>query len=104
MALASDVESRIAQPMTARPQPRAARGNAPNSIDVSPYTATQTGARPGRSCGHGWRALPDFTAGEPFQYCPFFTRPTTPDPAATSAFFPTAAPGSSVVRAPMVAS
>ena len=48
--------------------------------------------------------MPDFTAGEPFQYWPFFTRPTTPDPAATSAFFPTAAPGSSVVRAPMVTS
>ena len=23
--------------------------------------------------GHGWRALPDFTAGEPFQYWPFLT-------------------------------
>ena len=52
----------------------------------------------------GWRALPDFTAGEPFQYWPFLTLPTTPEPGATSAFLPTTAPGSSVVRAPMVAS
>ena len=44
------------------------------------------------------------TAGEPFQYCPFFTLPTTPEPGATSAFLPTVAPGNSVVRAPMVAS
>ena len=48
--------------------------------------------------------MPDFTAGEPFQYWPFFTLPTTPEPGATSAFLPTVAPGSSVVRAPMVAS
>ncbi|SHU22931.1 Uncharacterised protein [Mycobacteroides abscessus subsp. abscessus] len=44
------------------------------------------------------------TAGEPFQYWPFLTRPTTPEAGATSAFLPTTAPGSRVVRAPTVAS
>jgi hypothetical protein len=76
----------------------------PSRIDVTPYTATQNGARCGRSSGHGWRALPDFIAGEPFQYWPALTFPTTPEPGATSAFFPTMALGSNVVRAPMVAS
>src|ERR1700677_2850771 len=58
----------------------------------------------GRSSGHGWLTLPDFTAGEPFQYWPFLILSSTPEPGATSAFLPTIAPGSSVVRAPTVAS
>ncbi len=95
---------RTAQPSTASPAASAASGRAPNSIDVTPYTATQPGARGGRWSGQGCLALPDFTAGEPFQYCPFLTLPTTPEPGATSAFLPTTAPGSNVVRAPMVAS
>ncbi|PQM46133.1 hypothetical protein C1Y40_03692 [Mycobacterium talmoniae] len=48
--------------------------------------------------------MPDFTAGEPLQYWPFFTLPITPEPGAMSASLPTDAPGSSVVRAPTVAS
>src|SRR5690349_21088100 len=103
-AAVSDVASRTAQPITARPAASAASGRAPSRIDVNPYTATHSGARGGRWSGHGCLALPDFTAGEPLQYCPFLTLPTTPDPGATSAFLPTTAPGSSVVRAPIVAS
>ena len=61
-----------------------------------PYIATHSGARGGRWSGHGCLALPDLTAGEPFQYWPFLTLPTTADPGATSAFLPTMAPGSSV--------
>src|SRR5690242_4084481 len=95
---------RTPQPTTASPTASAASGSAPSSTDVAPYTATQSGERGGRWSGHGCLALPDFTAGEPFQYWPFLTLPTTPEPGATSAFLPTTAPGSSVVRAPMVAS
>ena len=84
----SEAVSRIAQPSTASPAPSASSGTAPSRIDVTPYIATQSGARRGRSSGHGWRALPDFTAGEPFQYWPALTLPTTPEPGATSAFLP----------------
>ena len=46
---------------------------------TSPRRRAPTPARGrGRSSGHGWRALPDFTAGEPFQYCPFL--PCRPHP------------------------
>jgi hypothetical protein len=92
------------KPMTASPTASASSGSAPSVTDVSPYIATHSGLRDGRCAGHGWRALPDFIAGEPFQYWPFLTLPTTPEPGATSAFLPTTAPGSSVVRAPIVAS
>ncbi len=93
-----------AQAITATPLAAASSGSAPSSSDVSPYTATQRVRRGGRSSGHGCLTRPDFTAGEPFQYCPFLILSTTPEPGATSAFLPTTAPGSSVVRAPTVAS
>src|SRR5271166_6870293 len=90
--------------MTARPVATAINGRAPSSSDVSPYIGTHWLLRGGRSSGHGWWTLPDFTAGEPFQYWPFLILSSTPEPGATSAFLPTIAPGSSVVRAPTVAS
>src|SRR6478752_6340722 len=104
IASTSDVVCLAAQPSTANPAPSATSGTPPSSTEVTPYTATQNGARRGRSSGQGWRALPDFIAGEPFQYWPALTLPTTPEPGATSAFLPTTALGSNVVRAPMVAS
>src|SRR6478752_3285229 len=89
IASTSDVVCLAAQPSTANPAPSATSGTPPSSTEVTPYTATQNGARRGRSSGQGWRAL---------------TLPTTPEPGATSAFLPTTALGSNVVRAPMVAS
>ena len=96
--------SRTAHPSTARPaRQRHQRQRAEHYRRHSEHRHPERRAA-GRSSGHGWRALPDFTAGEPFQYWPDFTLPTTPEPGATSAFLPTTAPGNSVVRAPTVAS
>ena len=60
--------SRTAQPMTASPAASASSGSAPRSTEEVPYAATHQGASGGRWSGHGCRAFPDFTAGEPFQY------------------------------------
>ena len=58
-------------PRVRRPAPPAAAR--PAAARTRRRRATQNGARGGRCSGHGWRALPDLTAGEPFQYWPFFT-------------------------------